>query len=65
MIRDSQLMRCGSCAGERVRIYLKNEASVFAECCTCKSVTEIVASKPVIEFQYPRETNSEGILAVF
>lgn len=48
-----------------MRIYTHDKSRIFAECCKCKSLTEIAATKPEIEFNFPRGVESDGILAAF
>mgnify|MGYP003450677661 FL=1 len=65
MLEGLTKMRCGNCGGEEVRIYTHDKSRIFAECCKCQSLTEIAATKPAIEFNFPRGVDSDGILAAF
>lgn len=65
MLEELTQMRCGNCGGEEVRIYTQDKSRIFAECCNCKSLTEITMTKPLIEFNFPRGVHSDGILAAF
>jgi len=63
METNVQLLQCGACGYELVRVYIKSRNELITECAGCHSTTDITCTTPELELSFGKD--SEGMLCVF
>jgi hypothetical protein len=64
MVTNAEAMMCGNCGHESFRMFCRKDdgylQQLFAECCSCKSVSVIEVDKPHIQINWG--DGAEGVL---
>jgi NAD-dependent SIR2 family protein deacetylase len=62
METDIKQLRCGECGETKHELYIRANGEIIAECCKCKSQSEIIINKPEIIIHH---NAGNGTLCVF